>query len=314
MTSTGSGAANTVAIARFFNPTIANAFVLTNTDKGYSYAFTAKLEKPAVNGFGGMIGYTNAKSTDLQSVGSTVQANAPTVGGQNFLDPSYTDNDLRHRFVGYVNYRINYGGKFGGSTAFTAGATSASGSKISYIYGNDLNGDGQINDLIFIPNNATELTFATLTTGGKTFTAEQQQAAFNNLIANDEYLLSRKGQFAERNGGYFPWLTRVDLSVVQEFFIKVGGKRNTIQLRADILNFGNMLNNAWGVGYSTTSGSFGSASPLTVASVSTDGVATYRMATRVVDGSTILLDKTFVKTISVGNAWQAQLGLRYIFN
>jgi len=314
VTSTGSGAANTVAIARFLNPTIANAFVLTNTDKGYSYAFTAKIEKPAVNGFGGMIGYTNAKSTDLQSVGSTVQANAPTVGGQNFLDPSYTDNDLRHRFVGYVNYRINYGGKFGGSTAFTAGATSASGSKISYIYGNDLNGDGQINDLIFIPNNATELTFATLTTGGKTFTAEQQQAAFNNLIANDEYLLSRKGLFAERNGGYFPWLTRVDLSVVQEFFIKVGGKRNTIQLRADILNFGNMLNNAWGVGYSTTSGSFGSASPLTVASVSTDGVATYRMATRVVDGSTILLDKTFVKTISVGNAWQAQLGLRYIFN
>ena len=172
----------------------------------------------------------------------------------------------------------------------------------------------QINDLIFIPNNATELTFATLTTGGKTFTAQQQQEAFNNLIANDEYLLSRKGQFAERNGGYFPWLTRVDLSVVQEFFIKVGGKRNTIQLRADILNFGNMLNNAWGVGYSTTSGSFGSASPLTVASVATDGVATYRMATRVVDGSTVLLDKTFVKTISVGNAWQAQLGLRYIFN
>jgi hypothetical protein len=75
-----------------------------------------------------------------------------------------------------------------------------------------------------------------------------------------------------------------------------------------------MLNNAWGVGYSTTSGSFGTASPLTVASVSATGVPTYRMATRVVDGSTQLLDKTFVKTISVGNAWQAQLGLRYFFN
>jgi len=314
VTSTGSGAANTVAIARFLNPTIANAFVLTNTDKGYSYAFTAKIEKPAIKGFGGMIGYTNAKSTDLQSVGSTVQANAPTVGGQNYLNPSYTDNDLRHRFVGYLNYRLNYGGKFGGSTAFTIGGTKASGSKISYIYGNDLNGDGQINDLIFIPNNATQLTFATLTTGGKTFTAQQQQEAFNLLVDNDEYLLSRKGKFAERNGGYFPWLTRIDLSVVQEFFVKVGGKRNTIQFRADILNFGNMLNNAWGVGYSTTSGSFGSASPLTIASVSTDGIVTYRMATRVVDGNTILLDKTFVKTISVGNAWQAQLGVRYIFN
>jgi hypothetical protein len=312
--SSGSGAANTVAIARFLNPTIANAFVLTNTDRGYSYALTAKIEKPAVNGLGGMIGYTNAKSTDLQSVGSTVQANAPTVGGQNFLTPSFTDNDLRHRFVGYVNYRINYGGKFGGSTEFTLGATSASGSKISYIYGNDLNGDGQINDLIYVPSNATELTFTTLTAGGKTFTPEQQQVALDALISSDEYLNSRRGTYAQRNGGFFPWLTRVDLSAVQEIYVNVNGKLNRLQFRADILNFGNMLNNAWGVGYSTTSGSFGSASPLTVASVSVAGVPTYRMATRVVDGSTQLLDKTFVKTISVGNAWQAQLGLRYFFN
>jgi hypothetical protein len=312
--SSGSGAANTVAIARFLNPTIANAFVLTNTDRGYSYALTAKIEKPAVNGLGGMIGYTNAKSTDLQSVGSTVQANAPTVGGQNFLTPSFTDNDLRHRFVGYVNYRINYGGKFGGSTEFTLGATSASGSKLSYIYGNDLNGDGQINDLIYVPNNATELTFTTLTAGGKTFTPEQQQVALDALISSDEYLNSRRGTYAQRNGGFFPWLTRVDLSAVQEIYVNVNGKLNRLQFRADILNFGNMLNNAWGVGYSTTSGSFGSASPLTVTSVSVAGVPTYRMATRVVDGSTQLLDKTFVKTISVGNAWQAQLGLRYFFN
>jgi hypothetical protein len=312
--SSGSGAANTVAIARFLNPTIANAFVLTNTDRGYSYALTAKIEKPAVNGLGGMIGYTNAKSTDLQSVGSTVQANAPTVGGQNFLTPSFTDNDLRHRFVGYVNYRINYGGKFGGSTEFTLGATSASGSKLSYIYGNDLNGDGQINDLIYVPLNATELTFTTLTAGGKTFTPEQQQVALDALISSDEYLNSRRGTYAQRNGGFFPWLTRVDLSAVQEIYVNVNGKLNRLQFRADILNFGNMLNNAWGVGYSTTSGSFGSASPLTVASVSVAGVPTYRMATRVVDGSTQLLDKTFVKTISVGNAWQAQLGLRYFFN
>ena len=312
--SSGSGAANTVAIARFLNPTIANAFVLTNTDRGYSYALTAKIEKPAVNGIGGMIGYTNAKSTDLQSVGSTVQANAPTVGGQNFLTPSFTDNDLRHRFVGYVNYRINYGGKFGGSTEITLGATSASGSKLSYIYGNDLNGDGQINDLIYVPQNATELTFATLTAGGKTFTPEQQQVALDALISGDEYLNSRRGTYAQRNGGFFPWLSRVDLSAVQEVYVNVKGKLNRIQFRADILNFGNMLNNAWGVGYSTTSGSFGTASPLTVASVSATGVPTYRMATRVVDGSTQLLDKTFVKTISVGNAWQAQLGLRYFFN
>lgn len=315
--SSGSGANNTVNIARFINPTISNAFVLANTTEGYAYSFTAKLEKPAVNGFGGMIGYTYAKATDLQSVGSTVQANAPTVGGQNFLEASYSDNDLRHRFVGFLNYRLNYGGKFGGATEITLGAVAASGSKVNYTYGNDLNGDGQINDLIYVPNNATELTFSNLTVGSganaKTFTAAEQQTAFNAFIASDEYLNSRRGQYAERNGGYLPWLTRLDLTVMQEVYIKIGEKKNTLQFRADILNFGNMLNDAWGVGNQLTSGSFGTANPLTVAAVAADGTPSFRMATRVVNGQTILLDTPFVKTINVNNVWQAQLGVRYYF-
>ncbi|MEY4106273.1 MAG: hypothetical protein RL181_615, partial [Bacteroidota bacterium] len=111
-----------------------------------------------------------------------------------------------------------------------------------------------------------------------------------------------------------PWLNRLDLTVVQEFHVKVGDKKNTLQLRADILNFGNMLNNAWGVGNSLTSGNFGQASPLTFVSAAADGTPTFRMNTRVVDGKTILLDTPYVKTISIGNVWQAQLGVRYIFN
>jgi hypothetical protein len=275
-----------------------------------------------------MVGYTYGQAWDIQSVGSTVQANMPTVYGQNYLATSYADNDLRHRIVGYANYRFEYGGDFGGATMFTLGSVAASGGKVSYTYGNDMNGDGQTNDLIYVPANASEISFAPLTVGSKVYTQEEQQAAFDSYISNHPYLKDRRGNYAERNGGAFPWLTRFDLSVVQEFYIKSGktGKKNTVQFRCDILNFGNLMSNMWGVGYQSTttnplSLATGSGVPGSVNSsgIDANGKPIYRMATqsvRLADGSsqTVLLRDAFIKSITLDNVWQAQIGLRYIFN
>ena len=321
--STGTGAANTVAVSRYYNPQIANAFVLKNTTKGDAYTLTFKIEKPVIQGFGGSVAYTYGQARDIAFVGSTVQANVPTNAGQNYLGLSYGDQDLRHRFSGYVNYRINYGGKFGGSTTFTLAGTSASGSKFSYTYNQDINSDGQTtNDLIYVPKSASELTFSALTVGSGatavTYSPEQQQAAFDAYISGNDYLNSRRGQYAERNGAAFPWLTRLDFTAIQEFYVRVGksGKRNTIQFRADITNVGNLLKDSWGVSRRTTT-----ANPLVVASVNTTtGVPTYRLATQTIStngvNSVILLRDSFVNSAALGSGdvYQAQLGVRYIFN
>ncbi len=308
-----------VSAARFINyPYNTNAFVLKNTNEGSSYTFTAKLEKPATNGFGGMLAYTYGLARDLQLVGSTVVGNTPTVAGQNYLTLSYGDNDLRHRIIGYVNYRLNYGGKFGGATTFTLGLQSTSGYKVSYITGGDLNLDGQTNnDLLFVPAKASDISFASVTVGSGTsavvYSPEQQQAAFETYINGNEYLKTRRGQYSERNGGFAPWLTRFDFNVIQEFYVRVGAKgtRHTLQFRADILNVGNLLNNKWGVGWQNTS-----SSPLSV-NVNAAGVPTYRLGTQTLSENgvnrTILLRDSFVKSVTIDNVWQAQIGVRYSF-
>jgi hypothetical protein len=91
----------------------------------------------------------------------------------------------------------------------------------------------------------------------------------------------------------------------------VGAQKNTLQFRVDILNVGNLLNNKWGVAYASTT-----SNPLTIANntATTAGTPTYRLATQVINGSTELLRDSYVKAINVNNVWQAQIGLRYIFN
>lgn len=312
---------NTPGNPRFINSQVGNTFVLKNTSVGHSYTLTAKVERPAIKGVGGMLAYTYGMARDMQSVGSTVQANTPTIYGQNYLTASYADNDLRHRIIGYVNYRKEYGGQYGGATTVTLGSTATSGTKLSYIFSNDMNGDGQnINDLIYVPNDASELAFSNLTVGSgtsaRTFTPAEQQAAFNDWIEGDEYLSSRRGNYAERNGQDFPWLTRFDLTIAQDFFVKVGekGKKNTFTVRFDILNVGNLLNDKWGVGYTSVTNT-----PLTLASVNASGVPSYRFATQTInnpDGTTqvVLARDRFVRGITVNNTWQGQLTLRYTFN
>jgi hypothetical protein len=297
--------------ARFLNPGIGNAFVLTNNNVGYSYSLTAKLEKPMTKNFGGILAYTNAKATDLSSVASTVNASTPSIYGMNYLREGFSDNDLRHRFMGYVNYRLNYGGNFGGATTFSLGMVSASGFKLSYTYSSDVNGDGQFNDLIYVPAAGNNLTFQDQTVGTTVYTAAAQASAFSDYIEANPYLKSRRGTYAERNGAQAPWLTRFDFSIEQDFFVKTGKnkKANTFRFRADFINFGNLINNKWGVGNVSTT-----PQPLNYRGRTAAGEPIYRLATQVVDGATVLLKDAFVDSKTLNDVYQIQLGIRYIFN
>jgi len=94
----------------------------------------------------------------------------------------------------------------------------------------------------------------------------------------------------------------------QDVFVKIKGKRNAFQIRADILNFGNMLNNKWGVSQRATAPQL-----LNFVSRDASGVPTYRLATQRDATGTYLAKDTYQYNSSVFDVWTAQLGIRYTF-
>jgi hypothetical protein len=141
------------------------------------------------------------------------------------------------------------------------------------------------------------------------FTTAQQISSFDQYIDQDKYLSTRRGQYVERNGGVLPMLHRLDLSVTQDFYIMIAGKKNSFQFRADILNFTNFVNKDWGVTQRVTN-----AQVLNYRTTSAANVPSFQLATQVeADGSRVLIKDSFQKNASAFDVWQAQFTLRYTF-
>ena len=304
--------ANTDAGVRV-NDNVSMAAVLTNRNGSFNRSATFKLEKPISKGLWGYVAYTNANAQDFMDAGSIASGSwqsAVSVFGNNTLNLATSSNLVRNRIVGILGYRKEYGKKYGGATTVTLGYVGAQNNPFSYVVAGDLNGDRVFNnDLVFVPTNGSDIRFSPLTVGTRVYTEAEQQAAFEAFINQDPYLSTRRGQYAERNALALPFLHRFDLSVAQDLFVKIKGKRNAFQIRADILNFGNMLNNKWGVSQRA-----GAPQLLNFVSRDASNVPTYRLATqRDATGVTYLAKDTYMYNSSVFDVWTAQLGIRYTF-
>ena len=295
------------------NDNVSMGAVLTNNNETFYNALSVKLEKPYSKGFFGSIAYTKSNAKDFMSAGSIASGtwqSIRSVHGNNEPILSNSDFLVPDRAVGLLGYRIEYGKKgYGAATSITLGYVGQKSGSFSYIVAGDLNGDRvNNNELIFVPNKGSDIKFSPLTVGTRVYTEAEQQAAFDAYISQDDYLSTRRGQYAERNSSFLPWLHRFDLSVAQDFFVNVKGQRNTIQLRFDILNFGNIVNDKWGVSQRATNPTI-----LTYNSV-VNNEPVYRLATqKFADGTTGLLKDTYSRNSSVFDVWTAQFGIRYIF-
>ncbi len=292
---------------------VANAIVMKNQNVGTSWVASGSLAKTSAFGLSlrGAYSYGQSKNTvDPGSVAFGSWANNQHAGDPNNPGVGFSANSPGHRVFLLTSYTKDYF-SFGSTSIslFWEGRTDPEGRNIgqgSYVFSGDMNGDGAANsDLIYIPRDQSEMNFQTFTTGGRTFSAAAQAAAFDAYIAQDAYLSEHRGEYAQRNAVFLPMLYRADLSVVQNVFKDLGGKRNTMQLRLDITNFTNLLNSNWGVGRRLIRNQI-----LTNPGVDAQGRSTYRMA--VVNGE--LPTTSIQRTSNLADVYQVMVSLRYSFN
>lgn len=299
---------NTNALRRV-NASMSEAMVLTNTDLGSSYSLTSSLSKDLSNGLFASLAYTYTNAKDLSgnpgAQAASAWSNNVSVRGQNDLDLQNSEYAVPHRVVGSVSYRVNYLKTLGTTVSLFYEATNQG--RFSYRYTSDFNQDGINADLIYIPKDASEITFTDIKSGANVlFTAAQQSDAFFKYVEQDAYLNANKGSYAERNGALLPWRNRFDFKILQDIFTNINGRKNTLQFSLDILNVGNLLNSDWGIRQFT---SLSNGAILTPTVNATTGTATYQLA-RVRNA---LPTTSFTNVLSTATTWGAQAGLRYIF-
>ena len=274
-----------------------NAFVLTNTHKGYGWTGNITVNATPLENLDIMAAYTHTVMKEVSgmpgSQASSAWTNLYTVNGPNFVGVQNSQYVIPDRVIASVSYTYHKDH----FTLFYSGSTSGS---YSYMYNGDINGDGINNDLMYIPRNDSEINFKD----------EADRADFWAFVEQDKYLKNHKGEYAEANSARAPWVHQFDFRWAHDFTLKIGNTDHKLQISADVQNIGNLLHSSWGVpkyfDANVNNGRF-----LKYEGKDANNVpyfSLYRNNKGVAPTTSWTANKAY------GNAWRIQLGVKYYFN
>ncbi|THH41668.1 TonB-dependent receptor [Neolewinella litorea] len=298
--------------------TYTGIYLGTNTDKGYSWNFSAVLQKPFLNGFVGTLGYSYGDSYTLFD-GTSSQNSSQW---RSYYNPEGRNNEgpvqrsafaAGHRLFGSATY--SFEGTENTKQTFSVFMNGDVRGAYTYVVGssnrdfvNDFGFD--FNEVAYIPADASEINLVEDRNGNS---PAAQYAALDAFIESDPYLSENRGQFAERNSNWSPFKTIFDARFLQDFYIETGkGHRNTLQFSLDVFNLNNLLNKEWG---QLNSLGFGTYSLVNLDDISDEGVPTYTVNREILNG--VQPDEIFADNLDDSglrsSRWTMQLGVRYIF-
>ena len=277
--------------------TAPSAYMLTNTNKGYSYTASVQVSAEPVKGLNVAAAYTHTAAKELTGMPGSDASSAftyiPTYEGPNYAplhNSSYVTPDRAYVSLTYNDKSFNHFSVFY--------ETWRGGYNYTYMYANDLNNDNYNYDVIWIPKDDSQIRFIT----------QEDADAYWAFAKKDPYLKKHKGGYAEAYSVYSPWVHRLDLRFSHDFQVKVAGSKNTLQLNFDIKNILNMFNSSWGVS-KYMNPSFNSGRILNVERIDSDGVPVMSTIDAIKDG-----EATWTYNHGIGQCWYAQIGIKYMFN
>ena len=289
-------------------PTYGQIMLGDNTNKGYTYSITAKLQKRFEFGLDASIAYTYGHSksifdgTSSQNssqwnylVSSPVPHNEAELGTSIF--------DLGSRVVGTISYSKEFINHL--KTSVSLFYNGQSGQVFSYIY-NDYYGNFTSEaykgpQLIYIPETSSDIIFV-----GTATEQADQWTELDEFIEQDKYLSEHRGEYAERNGARLPWVNIFDFHFSQDLYANVLDRRQTLQFTFDVFNIGNMLNKDWGV---RSYASNNNIQLMKFEGMQADNTTPTFSFSRPKDDIPWYTDDSGL----ISSRWQAQIGVRYIF-
>lgn len=274
-----------------------NAFVLSNTNKGYGGSASVTLNMQPVKGVNFTAAYTHTVSKELTGMPGSDASSAftyiPTYEGPNNTKLHNSQYVTPDRFFASLNINDKANNHY---SIFYE--TWRGGYNYSYMYTNDMNGDSYKYDALYIPSSKDEIRFV----------SQDDADRFWNYLESNDYLSSHKGEYAEAYSVYSPWVHRIDFRFAHDFKINIGKSVNTLQINFDIKNVLNLFNSSWGVS-KYMNPDLNSGRILTYEGVDAEGYPTFSTPAAVQDGV-----KTWTYYHSIGQCWYAQIGLKYMFN
>lgn len=296
------------------NPAFSNAYLLSNTNKGYRYNITAQISKNYNFGLTIFTAYTYGDAKDITNgIRNSMESNWQMNQSLTPNDPKLATSNFatKHRIVSTVGYRFKVSDMNTLSANVFFNAQSGSPFSWGFLNGTIAN-SGQAAGLAYIFKNTAEsakyITDIKNSSGTVLVSGAEQVASYEAFISSNSYLNSRRGTFTERNGDFTPWNIQSDFRLIDEIKLSKNSAQS-IEISFSIVNLTNLLNKEWGKSYFVPN-TFNSTASVGLTKVGTVGGTGADKADPTYNFTT---PNTPYSVDQFASRFQGQLGLRYNF-